>query len=63
VWTTAIVSAAAGAVSGYFIGRSRPARPSPVAPARAVPIPAPQIAWPRHIGGDRNIVVMFHGGS
>lgn len=37
VWTTAIVGAAVGAVSGYFIARSRSSRPAPAAPARTTP--------------------------
>lgn len=63
VWTTAIVGAAVGAVSGYFIGRSRASRPSP-SPSRSAPmLPAPKITWPRNIGVGRNIVVSPHGVS
>ena len=63
VWTTAIVGAAVGAVSGYFIGRSRSSRPAPSAPASAPNGSYPQITWPRNIGGGRNIVVAPHGVS
>ena len=63
VWTSAIVGAAVGAVSGYFIGRSRSSRPAPAAPARTPTLPAPRITWPRNIGVGRNIVVTSHGVS
>lgn len=64
VWTTAIVGAAVGAVSGYFISRARSSRTSLAAPARIVPrLPAPQITWPRNIGVGRNIVAAPHGVS
>jgi peptidoglycan/LPS O-acetylase OafA/YrhL len=64
VWTTAIIGAAAGAVSGYFIGRSRSEPTSPASPARTVPMgPPAQLTWPRHIGVGRNIVATPHGVS
>lgn len=64
VWTTAIVGAAVGGVSGYFAGRSRAPRRSPASPAKALPLlPAPRVEWPRNIGVGRNIVASRHGVS
>ena len=64
VWTTAIVGAAVGAVSGYFVGRSCAARRSPGSPAKAFPmLPVPRVEWPRNIGVGRNIVAPPHGVS
>ena len=58
VWTTAIVGAAVGGVTGYFIARSRAHRRTPGSPATRLPmLPPPRIEWLRNIGATRDIVV------
>jgi hypothetical protein len=57
VWTTAIVGAAVGAVSGYLIACSRASRSRPPSPSLVRPVrPTPPIVWPRDIGAARNVV-------
>lgn len=64
VWTAAIAGAAAGAVAGYFIGRSRASGSRPSSPALVRPtLRAPHVAWPRNIGAARYIVGAAHGVS
>lgn len=64
VWTAAIAGAAVGAVTGYFIGRSRRSGSRPSSPALVRPtLPAPKVAWPRHFGAVRNFMAEAHGVS